>query len=317
MKKVQILMVAPDEENIRLDRWISNHFPSLGYASVQKLLRTGQVRVEGARALGSFRLSVGQKVRVPPISGIVFDVTKHELDIDDRELSDLRKRILYEDQDLLVFDKPAGLAVQGGTGQVRHVDGISKFLADNDGEPLKLLHRLDKDTSGALIMAKSINTARKFGDLFKRGKVKKTYWAIVVGVPKPLSGIVEGRLQKRIVLGKEKMIAASDVGKLSRSRYRTLDYTSGTAALLELCPETGRTHQLRVHCNELGTPILGDGKYGGKKSFITTLSSTRHLHLHARIIEFPTSDSSNFRVVAPLPVHIRESLEKLQLDHRD
>ena len=314
MTEVQLLEVSVDEDKVRLDRWVANRFPSLGYRSVQKLLRTGQVRVDGARAVGSFRLTVGQKIRVPPITEPIGRTNRVKAELKDAELENLRSRILYEDDQLLVLDKPPGLAVQGGTGQSRHLAELAKFLVASDIPAPKLVHRLDKDTSGVLVMAKTMAAARTFGKLFKSGKIRKTYWAVVVGIPFPLSGVMDNILDKRMGPGGEKVTVTSDEGKPARTRYHTLDRKGTKAALVALYPETGRTHQLRVHCAELGTPILGDGKYGGPNSFIKDLSSARRLHLHARAIEFPTDDIKKLRVVAPLPYHMRESMVKLALN---
>jgi 23S rRNA pseudouridine955/2504/2580 synthase len=219
------------------------------------------------------------------------------IDSEDRRV--LRSRILYENNELIVIDKPAGMAVQGGTGQRRHVDGLSSVLVAGNEPPPKLVHRLDKDTSGVLLLAKSAKAARRLGREFKMGKVRKTYWAVVVGVPALAAGIIENGLEKRAVAGGERVIVVSNRGRPARTRYKILDQSGSLATLLALYPETGRTHQLRVHCLGLGTPILGDGKYGGRKSFLPDLPAARRLHLHARSMELPIGDGTDLRLVAP------------------
>ena len=311
MTGVRTVEVSAAEAETRLDRWLANRFPNLSHGLVQKLLRTGQVRVNGARATGKFRLSAGQQVRIPPMadSGPRSQDVNSTIDSEDRRV--LRSRILYENNELIVIDKPAGMAVQGGTGQRRHVDGLSSVLVAGNEPPPKLVHRLDKDTSGVLLLAKSAKAARRLGREFKMGKVRKTYWAVVVGVPALAAGIIENGLEKRAVAGGERVIVVSNRGRPARTRYKILDQSGSLATLLALYPETGRTHQLRVHCLGLGTPILGDGKYGGRKSFLPDLPAARRLHLHARSMELPIGDGTDLRLVAPMPDHMRASVNQL------
>ena len=314
MTGVRTVEVSAAEAETRLDRWLGSRFPNLSHSLVQKLLRTGQVRVNGARAAGNFRLSAGQHVRIPPMadSGPLSQDVNSAIDSEDGRV--LRSRILYENHELIVIDKPAGMAVQGGTGQRRHVDGLSRALVMGNEPPPKLVHRLDKDTSGVLLLAKSATAARRLGHAFKMGKVRKKYWAVVVGVPELAAGIIENRLEKRAGVGGERVIVVSNRGRPARTRYKILDRSGSLATLLALYPETGRTHQLRVHCSELGTPILGDGKYGGRKSFLADLPTARQLHLHARSIELPIGDGTDLRLVAPMPDHMRASVNELAFD---
>lgn len=317
MTEVRTVEVSSVEAETRLDRWFARHFPDLSHGLVQKLLRTGQVRVDGARASGNLRLSAGQHIRIPPMveSGPRLQGASSRIDCEDART--LRSRILYENHELIVIDKPAGMPVQGGTGQRRHVDGLSRVLVKGNEPPPKLVHRLDKDTSGVLLLAKSADAARRLGRAFKMGEVRKTYWAVVVGVPTLTTGVIENELEKRAGVGGERVIVVSDRGRQARTRYKILDRSGSLATFLALYPETGRTHQLRVHCVALGTPILGDGKYGGRGSFLTNLPSARRLHLHARSIELPVKDGEALRLVAPLPDHMRASVNQLAFDIDD
>ena len=309
--------VSADDADIRLDRWFARHFPALGHGRLQKLLRTGQVRVDGARARGNWRLSPGQRIRVPTMVASTPPPPVAAPPIEAREARALRARVLYRDDELIALDKPAGLAVQGGTGQRRHIDRLASALVEDGAPTPKLVHRLDKDTSGVLLLATTAVAAARLARAFKTGAVRKTYWAVVVGAPSPPAGVIESGLVKRAGAGGERMVAESATGRRALTRYRTLDHAGRAAALLALYPETGRTHQLRVHCAELGTPILGDGKYGGRAAFALDLRSARRLHLHARSIELPASDGTILRLAAPLPDHMRASIDHLGLHFDD
>ena len=314
MTGVQTVKVSVSDAATRLDRWLATRFPDLSYGLVQKLLRTGQIRVDGARARGNLRLTAGQRVRIPPMVSPSPRSSNFNSKIEQQDVQLLRSRILFENHELIAIDKPTGLPVQGGTGQRRHVDLLSRALVKESDLPPKLVHRLDKDTSGVLLLAKTAETARWIGNAFKTGAIRKTYWAIVVGVPFPELGTIENELSKRVGARGERVTAVSDLGKSARTRYQVLDRSGSLAALLALYPETGRTHQLRVHCVELGTPILGDGKYGGRRSFLSKLPAEQRLHLHARSIELPEKDGEALRFIAPLPEHMLVSMKQLSLD---
>ena len=283
--------VAAADDGVRLDRWFARHYPQVGRNSLFRLLRTGQIRVDGKRAAADTRLAAGQSLRVPPQARAAAAPS-----VPEAAALELRARVLFLDDDIVAIDKPPGLAVQGGTGQRGHVDGLSDALRfDADARP-RLVHRLDKETSGVLVLARHAAAARRIAGLFRRGAVAKTYWAIVAGAPRPASGSVESALGKT---GAQRIAETPD-GRPATTRYATLDRAGRRAAWLELQPLTGRTHQLRVHCAGLGAPILGDRKYGGARD------GARRLHLHARRLELPDRPS----IEAPLPPHFRETLER-------
>ncbi len=315
MSGVTTIVVAPDEGDLRLDRWFARHFPGLGHGHLQKLLRTGQVRVDGSRAKANERLSPGQAIRIPPLPTESEKGSKPPRPaVDPKQAALLKARVLHRDGQVIAIDKPAGLAVQGGTGQASHVDAALDALRFDSSERPRLVHRLDKDTSGVLLLARSASAAAKLTAAFKKGEVEKIYWAVVVGVPTPREGRLSAPVAKVAGPGGERMMAEVDDGKPAVTDYRVLDSAGRHAALVELRPRTGRTHQLRVHCALLGTPILGDGKYGAAGAFIEGMDLPRQLHLHARELTYPHPDKGTGHVTAPLPEHFRRTVKELGLE---
>ena len=318
MSAVSTVEVAPDEAAMRLDRWLQRHCPGIGRAALHKLLRTGQVRVDGRRAAAGLRLAAGQQVRVPPQARHAPPPPPpaHPPAPTAADVESLRARVLYRDDDLIAIDKPAGLAVQGGSGQRRHLDALAAALQFDAPEPPRLVHRLDKDTSGVLVLARHARAAAWLTGLFRTGRTAKTYWAVVVGVPRPAAGTVARALAKAGGRGREKMVAADRDGLPAETRYRTIARADARAAWLELRPLTGRTHQLRVHCLELGTPIAGDGKYGGERAALEIApgEAARRLLLHARELVIPLPPGGNLRLRAPLPAHMRATFAALGFD---
>jgi 23S rRNA pseudouridine955/2504/2580 synthase len=306
MSGVQTLTVAPEDAEIRLDRWFKRHFPELGHGRLEKLLRTGQVRLDGKRAGAGDRVAPGQRVRVPPLLQAAPkppDGTAPAPSNDDKFVQSL---VLHRDDDVIVIDKPAGLAVQGGTGTTRHLDGLLDGLRFGAKERPRLVHRLDKDTSGVLVLARNAAVAAKLGAAFHGKTVRKVYWAVVVGAPKPRQGKIDQKLAK--LPGKDgERVAPDEEGERALTYYRTVAHAGERLAWVALQPVTGRTHQLRVHCVTLGTPIFGDGKYGGSASHPTGLPEARQLHLHARAIALPRAKGGALIVTAPLPPHMRET----------
>jgi 23S rRNA pseudouridine955/2504/2580 synthase len=303
-------VVAGDEAEMRLDRWFRRHFPGLGHVQLQRLLRTGQVRVDGARASAGQRLRAGQAIRVPPAA---LRAPANEPSPSARpapaEAGRLRDRVLYRDERLIAIDKPAGLAVQGGTAQVRHLDRMLDALRFGAPERPRLVHRLDQDTSGVLLLARTAATARELAALFRGRDVRKTYLAVVVGQPDRSAGRIDKPLLKRPGARGERMTVDEEEGKRAVTRFRVLDAAGDRYALLELEPLTGRTHQLRVHCAVLGTPILGDNKYGGKDAAPAMKGIAKRLHLHAWRLALPDGPT----IEAPLPPHLRDTLRALGL----
>jgi len=314
MSGVQVIEVSSPEDGIRLDKWFKAHFPEMGFGKLQKLMRTGQVRVDGGRVKPGTRLEAGQKVRVPPLADTPnYIPPKPKIrDITEADADEIQQSVLYRDDDIIVINKPAGLAVQGGTGTLRHVDGMLDAVRFGAAERPKLVHRLDKDTSGVLVLARNSKAARRLTEHFRSREVRKLYWALVVGVPTPEDGVIDLRLIKAPGRGGERMIVDEINGKRAISRYRVLDNAGRRASLLALEPLTGRTHQLRVHLSEaLGTAIAGDGKYGGDGAHLEGAGLERRLHLHARRVRIPLANGKSLEVSAPLPRHIQSSLDYL------
>ena len=298
--------VAAGDGDIRLDRWFKRHFPTLTHGHLQKLLRTGQVRLDGKRAQASDRVQPGQTVRVPPLGNLApARAPASAAAPSPEEAKELQAAVLYRDADLIALNKPAGLAVQGGSGVDRHLDALLDALRFDAPERPRLVHRLDRDTSGVLVLARSARAAAELAAAFRAKITRKIYWAIVVGLPKPREGKIDlplAKLQGR--LG-ERVMPDEDDGKPAITRYQVVSHAGDKLAWLALMPITGRTHQLRAHCVALGTPILGDGKYGGKASRPEGVPAPRKLHLHARMLILPRPDGSVLRLTAPLPEHMK------------
>jgi 23S rRNA pseudouridine955/2504/2580 synthase len=318
MSAIEIKAVATDEEGIRLDRWFRRHYPDLTHGWLRKLLRDGQVRVDGRRASAEQRLIVGQKIRVPP-SDRPANNPKRSLEppVTEAETEMLRSLVLYRDPSVIVINKPSGLAVQGGPGTGRHLDAMLAALAF-DGERPRLVHRLDRDTSGVLLLARSASAAASLAGAFRSGTVRKIYWALVVGIPERAEGKIDLALSKRGGAGRERVSPDEEEGRRAVTLYRVVERVGRKAAWLVLSPLTGRTHQIRAHCASLGTPIVGDIKYGGTSSLISGLANARRLHLHARrvIAPNPVVDTPPIDVTAPLPAHMAESWSFLGLEQK-
>lgn len=314
MSAVQHRQVSADEEGMRLDRWFTRHFPQLGFGRLQKLIRNGEVRVDKARVQTSTRLAEGQTIRIPPIDdpGTVRPVRVNEEDV--RFLEDI---ILHEDDDIYVFNKPHGLAVQGGSGTVRHLDGLLKNLPNKQGEAPRLVHRLDRDTSGCLVVAKTAAVATHFGAVFRSRSARKIYWAIVAGNPTPRQGEISCFLAKQQTTDGEQMVVVRNGtpgAAHSSSYYSTTDTASRRFAWVTLKPVTGRTHQLRVHMAQLGTPIIGDPRYFNIENWMPAPGLGEGLHLHARRLVLPLRNGKKLDISAPLPPHMRQSFEALGFD---
>lgn len=309
--------VAAADGEIRLDRWFQRHYPELSHGRLEKLLRTGQVRIDGKRAKASQRLAAGQMVRVPPLGAAppVDPAAKSRRSkIDPHRLEELRRSVLYKDEWLIAIDKPAGLAVQGGSGTDIHLDAMLDALQFDAPDRPRLIHRLDKDTSGVLLLARSAKAAAELARLFRDKDMQKLYWAVVVGQPRHAAGKIDLPIAKLPGAAGERMVPDAEAGKRAITHYRRLDHAGRSASWLALLPITGRTHQLRVHCAAMGTPILGDGKYGAADAFLPGEDLPRQLHLHARAIAFRHLDGKMLRVVAPLPDHMRRTWKFLGFD---
>ena len=310
MTDVQNLIIAPEEAEQRLDRWFKRHFPAIPHGLLEKWLRAGNVRVDGKRAKSNQRLEAGQSVRIPPLPVGPAPVAEPKpVEVDEKTARMLRDAVLYMDDDVIVLNKPPGLAVQGGTGMAdNHLDAMLDALRFDAAERPRLVHRLDKDTSGVLLLGRTASATAKLAASFKSRAAHKCYWALVVGRPQHPQGRIDAPLAKLGGKGAEKVTVDEDDGKHAVTYYRVVDSALRRASWLEMEPRTGRTHQLRVHCVLLGTPIMGDGKYGGKEALIEGTGVSRKLHLHARALRLPhPRTKAVLEVVAPLPSHIKAS----------
>lgn len=319
MVGVETKEVSDAEDGMRLDRWFKTHYASLPHSRLEKLLRTGRVRVDGGRAKASTRLASGQTIRVPPLPDVAPPFApKHALSKADRAF--LASITLYEDDDLLILNKPAGIAVQGGTKTTHHIDRLLEGLGDGPETRPRLVHRLDRDTSGVLVIAKRRSVAAKLGRAFQTRSVRKIYWALVKGVPKPPQGKVEAALVKAAGPEGDRVRKArpgeQDIAQSAVTHYAVVDRAGQAASFVSLKPVTGRQHQLRAHMAIIGNPILGDEKYHGDRDLPEGVA--RKLHLHARRISFPhPSGEGVVDVTAPLPEHMRESFAAFGFEARD
>ena len=333
---VQILTVGEDEGDIRLDRWLRRQFPQVTQGAIEKMCRTGQIRVDGGRVKASTRLLAGNHVRVPPLPQPEAPVQQVRTPgLPDADLRMIQSAVLWKDEHVIALNKPAGLPSQGGSGQGhRHVDGLTEALKFGYKDRPKLVHRLDKDTSGVLLLARTDRVARALSEAFRARTTRKIYWAAVAGVPSPRMGTIRFGLVKAPGHGRggegEKMLAVhpSKIDQTEGAKRATTDYAViealGTrAAWVALVPVTGRTHQLRAHMAEIGHPIVGDGKYGGSgqenlgDGWGAQLGGeiSRKLHLHARSISFdhPVT-GKRITLTAPLPDHMKRTWKTVGWD---
>ena len=306
---VETVTVGSEDGPVRIDRWFKRHYPALGHGRLEKLLRTGQIRVDGKRAKSGDRLMPGQAVRVPPLDALPPVASTAQRPLLPADEAMLRNAILHQDEAVIVINKPPGLAVQGGTRSERHLDGLLDALRFGRAERPKLVHRLDKDTSGVLVIARSAGAAAFLTRAFRDRTTRKVYWALAVGVPKPPQGRIALALAKRSGQGGERVRADPDEGKHAVTYYRVVDKVGERVSWLALVPVTGRTHQLRAHCAAIGAPLLGDGKYGGAATPLAGPPGARRLHLHARALSIPHPRGGILKIAAPLPAHMRQSWE--------
>jgi 23S rRNA pseudouridine955/2504/2580 synthase len=322
MNTAKTIEVASEEAGLRLDRWFRRRYPQLAHARLEKLLRTGQVRVDGGRVKAGFRLDAGQQVRVPPLPADetpAAPAAKSVAKLSRADRALMQDAVLYDDGVAIVINKPAGLAVQGGSGTTRHIDGMLDALCDAAGERPRLVHRLDRDTSGVLLLARSARAAARFGQAFRSRTARKIYWALTAGVPRPHQGRIRAPLAKLNGEGawedRERVSAVAEDdprGKPADTVYSVIDTAGQHVAWVAFMPLTGRTHQIRAHAALLGTPIAGDRKYGGEAALLEGIAPK--LHLHARSLEIPHPDGGVISVTAPLPDHMLESWKSFGFD---
>jgi 23S rRNA pseudouridine955/2504/2580 synthase len=315
MREVRTLAVADGEDGVRLDRWFKRRWPHLNHIQIQKLARSGQIRVDGARAKPDTRLPAGALIRVPPLPDAPAEGDKPGLSA--RDVAYAKSLVLYEDEEVLALNKPHGLAVQGGTKTVKHVDRLLSAWGEGLDRP-RLVHRLDRDTSGVLLLGKTPGAAARLSGAFAKRRVKKIYWAIVCGNPKPAEGVIELHLMKKGV-GDRELVVPADPKALgaepAESEYVTLARAAHRAAWMALQPHTGRTHQLRAHMLAIGHPILGDPKYGNEAS--APLSEGLKLQLHARRLELPHPSRGQLILEAPLSPEMKAGFERFGFDQHE
>ena len=301
--------VAGEDGSVRLDRWFKRHYPALGHGRLEKLLRTGRIRVDGKRARSGDRLAPGQVVRVPALEEMSTPAPQGSRQASSGDEGMLRDAVLHRDDAVIVLNKPPGLAVQGGSGTERHLDGLLDALRFGSDVRPRLVHWLDKDTSGVLVIARTVAAAAFLTRAFRERTTRKIYWAIVVGVTKMRQGLIDLALAKLPGRQGERVRADAEEGRRAITYYHTVESVGSEASWLALLPVTGRTHQLRAHCAALGTPILGDAKYGNAAAHLAGVPGAKRVHLHARSLSIPHPLGGTLRVTAPLPRHMRQSWE--------
>lgn len=308
MSEVKLVQVKAEDDGMRLNRWFLKYYPQLPLSRLQKLLRTKQIKVDGKKSETSLKLAVGQEIRIPPLSDTPVRQEKTRPAVKDEAF--IRSLVIYKDDNIIVLNKPSGLAVQGGTNTLRHIDGMLEALKFDKPEAPKLVHRIDKDTSGILVLARDRQNAELLTKAFKGHDLQKTYLALVRGCPKAEFGEIKVPLLKT----GEKSQADAE-GKKAVTLYRVLDHAGKKFALVEAQPLTGRTHQIRVHLEYIGTPIVGDDKYfGGRREKFVMLKDK--LYLHAFKIDL-SHIYNKLVITAALPEHFAEALSTLGLQYKE
>ncbi len=315
MREVKTLLVAEGEDGVRLDRWFKRRWPHLNHIQIQKLARSGQIRVDGARAKPETRLATGAEIRVPPLPDAPTDGERDELS--ERDIAFAKSLVLYEDEEVLAINKPSGLAVQGGTKTTKHVDRLLSAWGEGMSRP-RLVHRLDRDTSGVLLLGKTPGAAARLSGAFAKRKAKKTYWAIVSGNPKPAEGLIALHLAKKGVGDRELVVPADPkdpAADPAETEFVTIARAAHRAAWMALRPHTGRTHQLRAHMLAIGHPIVGDPKYGNEAS--DALSGGLKLQLHARRLTLPHPSAGTLVIEAPLSPEMKAGFDRFGFDEHE
>jgi len=306
--------VDSDDDDIRIDRWFQRHLPDIGFAQVSRWARTGQLRLDGKRVAPGDRVLAGQTIRIPPAEPQpAARPARAARPLSAEQIALAEGMVIHRDRAAIVLNKPPGLATQGGTKTHAHVDGLTEALIFDAASRPRLVHRLDKDTSGVLLLARSPGSAAFFAKRFAGRSARKIYWALVVGVPEIAAGEIDLAIAKQPGSGGEKMHVDTEGGQPARTRYRVIERAGSRCAWLALQPLTGRTHQLRVHLAAIGHPIVGDGKYGGQQAFLTG-SISRKMHLHARRLRIEHPDGAPLDITAEPPEHFAESLAQLGFD---
>jgi 23S rRNA pseudouridine955/2504/2580 synthase len=308
-------IVAGDDDDIRLDRWFKRHMPKVTYVLLAKWTRNGLVRVDGKKVEPGDRVTAGQMIRMPEItvSAEQSKVWATRDILTELEIEEAKAMVIYKDDEAIVLNKPPGLATQGGSGTTLHVDRLLDALCFERDDRPRLVHRLDKDTSGVLLLARTAKSAAFFSTHFKGRTATKVYWALVMGTPHLDDGLINAPLGKQPGTGGEKMAVDEKDGLSAKTEYRVVERAGNRTAWVEFLPLTGRTHQIRVHAATIGHAIVGDGKYGGKEAYLTG-GISRKMHLHARQLIIPHPKGGYLDICAELPQHMAESWNLLDFD---
>ena len=308
--------IEEDDDGIRLDRWFQRHTKDISFNIVSRWSKSGVVRLDGAKAGPGDRVAAGQSLTWPeelPVPVANRPTEKPREPLSEAQIDYMRGMVLHMDAHAIIINKPPGLATQGGTKQPTSVDDMLDALQFDAPSRPRLVHRLDKDTSGVLLLARSAKAAAFFSKQFAGREAEKSYWALTVGVPKIPAGTIDAPIGKQPGTGGEKMQVDTEAGLKAKTRYRVIERAAGRAAWVEFLPLTGRTHQIRVHAAAIGHSLVGDGKYGGKESYLTG-GISRKLHLHSRRLQIALPDGGTLDVKAELPPHMAESWQMLGFD---
>ncbi len=317
---VQNIEVKEDDNGQRLDRWLKKQ--GIPFALIQKIIRKGAVRIDGKRAKADSKLATGQVVRIPPVED---KSAPDKRKLTDKDVAYIRSMVIYEDADIIALNKPHGIATQGGSKQSRYIELYLDAFKDKAGVRPRLVHRLDKDTSGVLLLARSMKAAQKLGDLFKGRDIKKIYWAITCPAPNQPEGTIRAPLAKAGGSNKERMVIDEKEGKNAVTDFVVLESALNSAALVAFWPRTGRTHQIRVHAEAIGCPIVGDKKYARlpeqeewhearrkAEANLAGMDLANRLHLHARRLILPHPITGRLLdITAPLPAELKKSWKAL------
>ncbi len=318
---MQTKIIQQDDNDIRLDRWFKRYYPNVTHGLLQKLLRDKNIKVDGKKAAANTRLLEGQELKFPDFPDNESQSSNKkefiEKELSQKDIDFVQSLVIYKDDNVIAINKPQGLPVQSGSGIVYHLDMLLPALKFEKKEKPKLVHRLDKETSGVLILARNSQTASYLANMFKVRESKKIYWALVKGVPKVKQGKISFPLfKKEGKNGFERVVVDEEEGLPATTFYRLVENAGKDFSFVELCPKSGRTHQLRVHLAEIGNPIVGDDKYWPRELEINS-SLANKLHLHAKALIFKSVDGKNIAIEAPLPVHIKNSFDDLGFDYKN
>ncbi len=309
--KFQTVTITEQDNDIRLDRFFKRHFPDVPFGMVAKAVRRKAIRLNGARCDVSTRLCTGDVISFPS-----FNVDENPTEVKkdfSKQAREFEKYIIYKDSYILVINKPAGLAVQGGTGINVSVDDLATHWNFEYEDKPKLVHRIDKETSGILILARKVDVAAELSELFKRRQIDKFYTAITKGVIDPRTGTLVSYLAKKQVDDDYEKVVSTTDGKKAITNYEVIDYAASSYALLSLNILTGRTHQIRQQLAEKNCPILGDSKYGNRESTPNFIKPK--LYLHATLLKFELRGKL-YELKADFPDYFKDALLNLGLDDR-